>query len=206
MAGASVLDLGAVQDNCCGDPPSFTFTELIDAADPAAVALDIPNAANPNSSPSVGVTDGATLSWTNVGAWNNAPDAASNTAGGSYFLRRSTADPLIPSTFTVAGANAGDVISVDFVGSDGRDADVTVAGVTTNVPQYVLGTSVWTNVGTGTGSLTGSFDLGLVQGDDPNFEANLGAIRVTITPVPEPAGLALLGLGAAAFLFLRRKR
>ncbi|MDA7864040.1 PEP-CTERM sorting domain-containing protein [Akkermansiaceae bacterium] len=195
FAGVTVIDFGAIQDNCCGDLAHTLVTTSIEAGDPAAQAMLHPNAGTAQAdSGTTLLSDGATLQWTNVSAWNNS-DAGVDAAQ-SYFLHR-TVDALATG-FTVTTANPGDIVSIDFVGGVDRDALITIGGSGTVVPN---GSAAWTNVATGAvGTVTGDLS------DNTGDEGNVGAMRITITPVPEPSSSLLLGMSALALGFFRRRK
>lgn len=193
-AGVAILDFGAFQDSGL----AYTlYTVPVEAGDPSPVAFQHPNAATPQQDSTVAaLSDGATLSWTNVSAWNNSVDGLN--PGQTFFLHRGT-DPL-DTFFTVTTANPGDLVTIDFIGGLDRDAAIIIDGNSTTVPGTVSGTIAWTNVVTDhIGSVTGQLELATSD------EGNVGAVRVTITPVPEPSGVALLGLSAALMAFRRRR-
>lgn len=197
-AGVTVIDFGAIQDNCCGDSAHTLFTGTVEAGDPAAVAFVHPNAATaPGNSSVQALSDGATLSWTNVSAWNNTADGLHPAQ--TFFLNRAI-DPL-DTFFTVTTANPGDLVTIDFIAGPDRDALITIDGTGTVVPNSPdPGPGTWTNVLSGSaGTVTGELT------ENAADEGNVGAMRITITPVPEPSGVALLGLSAALMAFRRRR-
>ncbi len=199
FADITVVDFGAIQDNCCGDN-AHTPLSPVEVSDPLAVTFLHPNAATaPSDSTVLNLTDGATLSWTNVSAWNNNPGPGV-TAADNFFLNRQS-DPL-DTFFTVTTANPADQVTIEFVAGPDRDANITIDGTTTLIPSIAdAGIVAWTSVGTFTGTTTGE----LTEANDD--EGNVGAARITIIPatIPEPTSFALLGLGAATAVLRRRR-
>lgn len=202
-AGTTVIDFGAAQDNCCGDIAHVPFTTPIEAGDPAAITHIIPNAGTPAGDYGpISLSDGATISWTQVSAWNNGDGSADTHQ--TFFLNRA-GDPN-DTLFTVATANPLDLVTIDFLGGPDRESLITIGGTGTVIPNgggAMPVTPAWTNVVTGAvGSVTGELTENV--GFD---EGNISAARITITPatVPEPGSIALLGLGACTAVLRRRR-
>ena len=199
FAGVTILDFGSLTANGGANTP---YTEVIEAGDPTPTAFNgvAPDMANPVGVGPIALTDGATIEWSDVTTWNN---NLGGNAGDNYFAHQVVQDAAIPTTFSIVAANPGDMILVEAVAGATRDGDVrygSTLGAANIVPTYVPGTSEWTLVGSSIGSSTGLLDIGTVAD-----EGNVGAFRVTITPVPEPGTFALFGLAGLA-LMLRRRR
>lgn len=195
LAGTIILDYGANND-----VPHSPYTEVIQAGDstPVAVIGERPDVQDPFNIGPIALTDGATISWTNVTAWNN--NSGSGNAGENYFAGK-TANAT---SYSITTANPNDVVTVEGVGGFSRTGIIDYDGAAAvTLPQYTVGTSGWTLIGTSTGSATGT----LLPDSDP-AEGNLGAMRITITPavVPEPSSLALLGLAGFSLLAVRRRK
>jgi len=200
-AGVTVVDFGAAQDGCCGDIAHVPFVTPIAAGDPASSVFLIPNANTPAADYGpVALTDGATLSWTQVSAWNNGDGSVDPHQ--TYFLNRQS-DPN-DTFFTVNTANPLDLVTIDFLGGPDRESLITIGAISTVIPNGGGGPASWTNVGTGLiGSVTGELTENV--GFD---EGNVAAMRVSITPavaIPEPTSAVLLGLGACTVVLRRRR-
>ncbi|MDA7916938.1 PEP-CTERM sorting domain-containing protein [Akkermansiaceae bacterium] len=192
LAGVIILDFGA--DN---DVAHLPYGETIEAGDPTpfAVVGTRPDVADPFDIGPIALTDGATISWTNVTAWNN--DSAAGSAGQNYFANK----PGNTTNFTITTANPGDTVLVEAVAGFSRDALVSYGGgAAVDVNTYTSGVTGWSTIGSSVGSSTGNLAV-----SDSGDEGNVGAFRVTITPVPEPATSVLFGLASLA-LAIRRRR
>ncbi len=201
LAGVTVFDLGSVDDTgCCGVYNRVTFTGEIEPGDPTPIRLDAPTSAGPSGDVGpVSLTDGATLSWSNVQGWNNGvfgePNAATESfVHGSVFLIKD-ANPN-PATFTIQTLSPSDEVEVFFLGGSGRDAQVTFdTNSPVIVPSYAEGQNppndTWHSVGmvSGATSYTGLFEVGNMPGSPPDLEGNLSAMRVSIVSNFEPLSL-----------------
>ena len=203
LADVTILDFGS--DTANGGP-NLAYTEIIEAGDVAPIAANgiAPDVSNPVSA-TFALTDGATLTWTDVTTWNNNIDAGAN-AGENYFAHQTALDGTNPTTFSITTANATDTVLVEAIAGFSRDALVGYGDdPAVVVDQYVLGTSSWSLVGTSVGSSTGT--LAANAAGTTVDEGNIGAFRITITTaVPEPSSLGLLGLAGFASLVVRRRK
>jgi hypothetical protein len=108
-------------------------------------------------------------------------------------------------TFTISGGSATDTVSVEIYTANGY-----ALSFNGSTPETVFswffegnpgGEHSYYDVGssaTGASSYTGSFG-------DSSFNSDIAAMRITITPVPEPSGIILSALGILSF-GLHRKR
>lgn len=159
---------------------------------------------------SVWVVDVAagTCSWT-----QNALSVADSLTSPPYFqsvgfLDASSSDTVYPSTTTPsfnAGSyqNAGDT-AITGIGEIAVNRTGTLAGtVTLGVPAK-MGT-LTTPAGLGEANFS-AFSSGLLNADNTDYVSPMVVPTFEVNPIPEPATLAVLGLGVLSFLVARRRR
>ena len=169
-AEVTILDFGS---NSNGTHVAYTETIPGGAAtDPAPVVADAPS-----GDATFALSEGASITWTNVTTWNN--NADDGNAGENYFA--ATGNNVV--SFEITTANPDDTVLVEAVAGFARDAIVGYGeSAPSTVEIYVAGSTGWTTVGSSVGTSTGT----LARGTDGG-EGNVGAFRITITPsdVPE---------------------
>ncbi len=118
----------------------------------------------------------------------------------------------LSSTFTISGLDNTLKYDIDFAGSgntsayDGQTVDVNGSSQSNYSPyDAASGTAPldlsWTSV-----SLDGSDNLVFTITGNAADRATITALRIVAVPVPEPATVGMLGLGALIALFVRRVR
>ena len=173
----TILDFGST-----GNGTHVAYTETIAggaATDPAPIVADAPSG---GSDATFALSDGASISWTNVTTWNN--NADDGNAGENYFA--ATGNNVV--SFEITTANPDDTVLVEAVAGFARDAIVGYGDTApSTVEIYVAGSTGWTTVGSSVGTSTGT----LARGTDGG-EGNVGAFRITITPsdLPEPPSVS----------------
>lgn len=212
LAQVTILDFGSLTAN---GGANTAYTETIPgglSTDPAPVVANglAPDVTNPDPSVTFALNGGASITWTDVTTWNNNPTGGN--AGANYFAHQGALDGT-PTTFAITTANATDTVLVEAVGGFSRDGLLSYGSSLgspvlvsihdpngQNDPNNLLDPG-WQTVGTSVGGSNGTLAVGTAAD-----EGNVGAFRITITSVPEPSSLMLLGLVGAPLLARRRKR
>lgn len=158
------------------------------------------------------------------GSWQEFDvDAMLSTDGGNGWIDEAYAgdDSALSFTFSIAAGSRGTLTIVD-TGFAGDTFTVTDGGA-------VLGTTCGVAAGTSAGALVfdpeealadpaysrGMFTLGagtyriggaLLQSVDGDLDATSGALRLSVSPIPEPTNAALMIAGLAAAAALARRR
>ncbi|HEV2438361.1 MAG TPA: PEP-CTERM sorting domain-containing protein [Verrucomicrobiae bacterium] len=109
---------------------------------------------------------------------------------------------LVPGSgvFNAGRVNGGTDLIVDNLVNPAADPFVDSNGVAFEAADQSIGFNLW---GNGPGSYT-LFDAGGPT-SPYTYVADNGVATLTLTPVPEPTSVALLGLGIAAYALRRRK-
>jgi hypothetical protein len=160
---------------------------------------------------SAGIVSGASVSWSSAGVWGDGEANVDATAGvGDAQLMRGYLDDGAPGAdWTVTGIPYANYTAIIYHSTDaagGVYRPLTVNGTeysTTGTKARYGGQPNWdaTNSITVTG-LTGDLVVDNL-GRDGASRASIAGFQ--IVQVPEPSGVALLGLAGLAFIFRRRK-
>lgn len=175
QAGSIVLDFGATDQTVYAG--SFDGSSNFVAASSALLATN---------SPTFDLGNGAKLAFENVGAFNrddaNPATALAVLTQDFFYAAGVGLEADKPVKFTISGVAATDTVTVEFLGSNERGADVTFGGKTTTVP-LMENEKSFTVVGKVTGATTyaGSF-----IGSGGSGEGDLSAARLTITKAARP--------------------
>jgi len=133
---------------------------------------------------------------------NDTSDGDSSNSFGVYRFTDAATNRIIDVAGPLGGTNdpTGDLPSGDYLATTN-----TFSGV--GGPSFPGETSVSLNTSFGGQNVTGNWTLTLIDAA-ANDVGTLGSWSITLTPaaVPEPSGLALAGVAAAAGLAVRRRR
>lgn len=171
------------------------------------------NTGNLASSPGMSVGDASTVEWSSGNTWSddNPPSTDDESVYGGYLDDGGTGSTAPTVIFTGLTAEFG-----------GAAYNVTLYGFSDSpdntVGTYDIGgTSVDAVASPSTGDLTGNYGIATLNGvtgdsltiagfnTDSSRDRRETISGITITPVPEPSGVALLGLGGLGFLMRRRR-
>jgi hypothetical protein len=158
------------------------------------------------------------------GSWNEFDvDAMLSSDGGNGWIDEAYAgdDSALTFTFTIAAGNHGTLTIVDtgfagdtftitnsgaFLGTTSSVAAGTSAGALVFDANDALANPAYSNgvftLGAGTYSIGGA----LLQSVDGDLDATSGAVRLSVSAIPEPANAALMIAGLAAIAALARRR
>jgi len=158
------------------------------------------------------------------GSWNEFDvDAMLSSDGGNGWIDEAYAgdDSALTFTFTIAAGNHGTLTIVDtgfagdtftitnsgaFLGTTSSVAAGTSAGALVFDANDALANPAYSNgvftLGAGTYSIGGA----LLQSVDGDLDATSGAVRLSVSAIPEPANAALMIAGLAAVAALARRR
>ena len=144
---------------------------------------------------------------------SNAPTTGLSKANEAYALTFEVTSPttaqgnstasVFDAVYKLNGVQVGTVSAVEFYPTslDGLfDVTITGAGSTTLLDFY--GPQIY---GTGGVLLTGNY-TGVVDEGNAHEAAGIGSAKLTVSTVPEPATLAVVGTALAALAFVRRKQ
>jgi hypothetical protein len=154
-------------------------------------------------SPAMELGGGVTFGFTNVSGWNNTDGATGDdpNALGKDHLFSSALGADDPAAFYINGLQTTDIVKIEFLDRFGGEAAlVTFNGVQTLVDADVAFTDVSGGGVTGMTSYEGNF-----TGAGGSGEGNLAGARITVTSIPAPGAIALLGLGGLATAGRRRR-
>lgn len=134
-----------------------------------------------------------------------------NTLNASYFYASTGAGSTSPVDLTLSGLNAGQTVNFQFLGSvyPANQATVTIenaSGTAISNPSNNIAINSNTgflDAGTYTGQTSYLISVAPSAG---NAEGDIASALITISPVPEPASVALVGVGALGLLLLKRRR
>ena len=144
---------------------------------------------------------------------SNAPTTGLSAAGDSYALTfevtspttaqgNSTA-PVFDALYKLNGVQVGTVTAVEFYPNSLNGLfDVTIAGAGSTTLLDFYGPQIYGNGGV---LLTGNY-TGVVDENISHDPAGIGSAKLTVSTVPEPATLAVVGTALAALAFVRRKQ
>ena len=213
--GAAIVGLVTATTVRAQDPLDIDFYNSGSIDDPTPLGWDglSGNFLADTADPSL-VEGSYDFSIDNVGVYDNGNSGETLTDAGFYTYGNNANDH----NFSLTGLNEGDIVTLYACAAwdgNGRGAVVvfgssgpsgvqaqtvgdpgtspTVANLT------VIGTAIADATGTVAGSINGS------DGVDSASEGQVGGFIFSITPAPEPASMALAGLGIAGMLIFRRR-
>lgn len=195
-------DVDLIADGA-GTVDTATFTSVTDTTPAGDVTYTLTNAADANSFG--GITTNASFSGGQL------VYAEKPAVDGSLLLEYFDADATSPIDLTDAGVSTNFYFDVDFA-DVGFTLDITVTDAfsNTSTAQYILDHTVTSSerVFLSFADFTGTANFALVTNIDGLVNSNPGSdlILSEVGTIPEPATLAVFGLGLIGFAASRRKK